>query len=269
MHFSVTAPPTIARGDAFVVTVWAHLEAQRHVVVERAREALGGGPVLVQTKGPTKVARGTVLAVRLRVDGLVIKQPEDTVLWEGEVGNATFPVRVPEDAREGARMGAAIIFADGLQIARIDFTLNVAAARSAVAALPVREVRHRTAFASYAHEDQREVGARIHGMQKAVPDLEIFWDVLSLRSGQKWELELWKVVPSRDVFYLFWSKAASRSEWVEKEWKCALQTRGVDYIDPVPLVSPAAIPPPPELAALHFNDWMLAFTRRRKSRSTF
>jgi hypothetical protein len=35
--------------------------------------------------------------------------------------------------------------------------------------------------------------------------------------------------------------------------------RGVDYIDPVPLVSPDLVPPPPELAQLHFNDWVLAF----------
>ena len=73
------------------------------------------------------------------------------------------------------------------------------------------------------------------------------------------------MIPEKDVFYLFWSENAQRSEWVEKEWRCALDTRGIEFIDPVPLVSPKQVPPPPELARhLHFNDWQLAFMSGRE-----
>jgi hypothetical protein len=62
--------------------------------------------------------------------------------------------------------------------------------------------------------------------------------------------------------YLFWSEAASRSQWVEWEWRCGFQERGIDFIDPCPLVSPDSVPPPKELAdQLHFNDWVLAYMR--------
>jgi hypothetical protein len=101
-------------------------------------------------------------------------------------------------------------------------------------------------------------------MQKILPKLEVFIDVISLRSGQKWEQELWKVIPTYDVFYLFWSANARRSDWVDKEWRCALKTRNLDYIDPIPLVSPEEAPPPPELASKHFNDWMLPYMRAEK-----
>jgi hypothetical protein len=37
--------------------------------------------------------------------------------------------------------------------------------------------------------------------------------------------------------------------------------RGIEFIDPVPLVSPEVVPPPAELAAKHSNDWMLAFLK--------
>ena len=71
------------------------------------------------------------------------------------------------------------------------------------------------------------------------------------------------------MFYLFWSKAASDSEWVEKEWRTALRFRGIDYIDPVPLISPKDVPPPEELGdELHFNDWVLAHMRRGSSTRT-
>ena len=95
---------------------------------------------------------------------------------------------------------------------------------------------------------------RIQGMQKASPELDIFVDVDSLRSGQYWEREIRKIIRSRDVFYLFWSDSASKSYWVEQEWRYALEKRGLHFIDPCPLVSPKEVPPPKELESLHFND---------------
>ena len=78
---------------------------------------------------------------------------------------------------------------------------------------------------------------------------------MSLRSGQKFEEEIFKRIDTSDIFYLFWSKAARQSKWVDKEWRYAYINRGIDYIDPVPLQTPEIAPPPKELAEhLHFND---------------
>ena len=60
------------------------------------------------------------------------------------------------------------------------------------------------------------------------------------------------------MLLLFWSTAASQSRYVESEWRIALEEHGLDGISPVPLESPATVPPPPELSSLHFNDWTLA-----------
>ena len=57
-------------------------------------------------------------------------------------------------------------------------------------ALPVREQRLRTAFASYASQDRDAVLARVQGIQKALPSLDVFLDVASLRSGQRWKEQL-------------------------------------------------------------------------------
>jgi hypothetical protein len=263
--FTITSPAVVHPGISFVLDVWAHLERQRDEVIRRAREAHRDGEIQTRSKGPLHVSRGTVLSVRLKVEGLTIADAEDTILWEGQIGNATFLVTVPQDATTGTRGGLATIHIEGFQIARIYFVLQVANVSLQVDRLPAREERHRKAFVSYASADRDEVLPRLQGIQKALPALDIFLDVLSLRSGQYWEQELWKVIPPNDVFYLFWSANAQKSEWVEKEWRCALQARGLDFIDPVPLVSPEEIPPPPELAEKHFNDWVLAFMRRRES----
>lgn len=121
-------------------------------------------------------------------------------------------------------------------------------------------MRTRRAFASYASSDRDAVLARVQGIQKAVPTIDVFLDVARLRSGDNWREALQQELIGRDVLYLFWSEAASRSRWVDWEWRCALKQHGIRLIDPVPLVSPEVVPPPPGLALLlHFNDWILAF----------
>jgi hypothetical protein len=260
-------------GSSFVINVWAHLERQRKAVIQRAQEAIEGGEIRITSKGPVQVARGTILSVRLKLEELIVENPEDTILWDGDIGNAPFSVMVPKDAKKGPRRGLATIHIEGLQIARIYFDIHVGRKPlryvgrkvPSVDRIPTREERHRRAFASYASADRDEVLPRIQGIQKGAPGLEVFVDVLSLRSGQYWEQKLWKVIPRHDVFYLFWSDNAKKSELVEKEWRCALKTRGLDFIDPVPLVPPDEVPPPPELASKHFNDWVLAFMRNQRS----
>jgi hypothetical protein len=74
-------------------------------------------------------------------------------------------------------------------------------------------------------------------------------DDLDLRSAQYWDTELSRRICDADVFYLFWCRHAMASEWVKKEWHWALQSKGLDFIDPVPLEGQEYAPPPGELAA--------------------
>jgi molecular chaperone DnaK len=261
VSFAVTAPHIVSPGASFVIDVWAYLEHQRRQMVERAHEEASGQALRIKSKGPVRVSRGVILTVRVRVDRLIVQDAEDTILWEGEIGNANFAVTVPEDTREGTHQGTALIYVDGLSIARIQFGIHVGQGASEVERMPSREERFRKAFASYASADRDAVLARVQGILKAAPHLDIFVDVAKLRSGQDWQKELWRVIPLSDVFYLFWSGNAASSVWVEREWRCALQSRGLDFIDPVPLVPPESVPPPPELGGKHFNDWVLAFMR--------
>lgn len=268
VHFSVASPPLVQSGTRFIVDVWAHLERQRAEVERRVRQTcpqIDPAPV-IRPKGPFKVERGTSLYVRLRFPALRVEPPEDVILWEGEIGNASFEVAIPSKTPEGVICGLASVHWDGgLQIARVPLQILIAA-RAAPSAGTTQPLHHiRKAFASYASSDRDEVLGRVQGMQKIAPDLDVFLDVLKLRSGEDWEKRLWQVIPESDVFYLFWSAAAKASPWVEKEWRCALGRRGEDFIDPVPLVSPEEVRPPEELSKKHFNDWILAFRRGKPS----
>ena len=89
-------------------------------------------------------------------------------------------------------------------------------------------------------------------------------DIKDIRSGDNWKKKLREFIELCDIFYLFWSKNAQESFWVNKEWRCAYNLKGVDFIDPVPLEPPTEIDSPKELAEKHFNDWVLAYMSSSK-----
>jgi tetratricopeptide (TPR) repeat protein len=143
VHFSVTAPPAVTPGSAFALDLWAHREAHRQQVLEKARQSAGGG-LLRRTKPSPGAAEGAMLA-RLAIEGLLVEPREETFLWENDIGKAPFRVRVPEDSSAEPRGGLATIHFGGKTVARLHFELQVHAsgAPQAVAFIPVREDRHR------------------------------------------------------------------------------------------------------------------------------
>jgi len=264
IYFSLTAPTAAAPGASFFIDLWAHLERQRPDLVQRAREAASIRDHEVQSKGPVPL-RGAVLLASLRLDGADIEDPEDVVVWEGTLGNATFLATLPENTKAGAHAGQVTLYVNGLQIARLNFVIFTDETTELPDSLAVQEQRHRKAYVCYARADREAVLARVQALQKAAPMLELFLDAPALRDGPTWAQEMQNIIPAHDVFYLFWSENAPKSPWVEKEWRCALAARGLDFIDPAPLASPDDVPPPPEFAAQRFNEWVFAFMRSKSA----
>lgn len=262
VQFSVTAPSIMGVGTYCLVEVWAHHARQRDHVLELAREAQGGADLRVKSKLGVQIARGSQLAVHLNIRGLEVPDPEENISWDGDIVNASFPVEVPADAKAGSYPATVVVRSGHLSLAKIHFLVTVGLEAVPTPQTPAAAKPYSSAFASYASRDRDQVLARIQGIQKVLPSLDVFLDVASMHSGQNWQERLAGEIMRRDVFFLFWSEAASTSPWVEREWRMALQHKGIQAIDPIPLVSPEVIAPPPELAGdLHFNDWVLAYMR--------
>lgn len=250
LHFSAFAPPIVKPQSRFVLYIWTFMETQRDTMLVLASP--NNTFKQIGTKGPIRAQRGTELTICVDLPDFKIDETIDKIIWEGEISSASFAVSVPEDIEPGKHVCKAKILCGGIQLARLFFEIEVGLEQESSKALKTEEQRIRTVFASYASEDRLEVLRWARGAQTV--GVDVFLDVLSLREGQYWEKELWKHIPSKDLFCLFWSEPASRSPWVEKEWKCALVARGLDYIHPVPLVDPRKVPPPKELSVKHFND---------------
>ncbi len=251
--FSVRAPASVPPGASFLVEVFVHSKGARDELAQwssmpRARDV---------TVGPRRVASGTTLDVAISIEGVEVEDESAQVLWDGALGALSFWCAMPADALSPTYPGKATFSVGGVAIAKAHFVIDCGPVAGAPREVATEQKVVRSAFASYASPDRVAVLARVQGMRKVVPFLDIFVDVLSLRSGERWADVIRDEIKARDVLLLFWSTAASQSPHVETEWRIALEEKGLESIDPVPLEPPATVPPPAELSALHFNDPLL------------
>ncbi|MGM0494817.1 MAG: Hsp70 family protein, partial [Armatimonadota bacterium] len=254
VEFTVSAPEAVLAGASFLLQVWAHVAAQRVEVIERAQQAAGPDVELsAATEGPQHIERGTTLSVEIALAGMTVAPREKPLLWTGEIGKASFRVKVPDDIEAGEHHGEAIIRAGGLEIMRMFFAVTVGERAEETTPLHAELRRHRRAFASYARENLKEVTHCLQGMETQNPSLQIFLDVLELRPGDDWRTEIKRRIDESDILYLFWSRYAAMSEWVDWEWRLAFDRHGPKAIDPVPLESPDSAKPPSELEPKHFD----------------
>ena len=247
VQFTLTAPPYVRAGETFSLDVWAHREDDRAEVTKRLDEGYG--------RDKSEAFAGPALTARVHIDGLDIRNPEMSLRWDRGLGTGTFQVSTTAATVPGARTGVVGIYFLGLQIARIHFLAPIGDRTAPREIIPSRQERHTRALACFAPEDRDAVEARIRSFEQAAPGVDVSLDAIELRGRENGLSEFLDRISARDVLYLFWSKHAAASTDVEREWRYALRLRGIDFIDPVPLVSPDLAPPPPELATLHGGDW--------------
>lgn len=250
--FSVFAPASVEPDSSFEIVTWIYQTRDREEVVVRAAES--GRGVLQTEKAGVAVELGAQLLLQLGVDGLEVTDSCDTVQWNGSPTSATFRVSA-EDAKPAEYLATIRVFRGGLLVTRLLFRIRVGS-QEAAAVVDVERRDVKRAFASYSSSDRTAVLARVQGIRAL--GVSVFLDALSLRAGADWEKSLYAEIDRCDELFLFWSEAASKSKWVEREWRYALEKHGADFISPVPLADPRVAPPPADLRSKHFNDIILA-----------
>ena len=263
---TVFAPPAVPMRDSFMIQVFAHLQEQAAEAQKLAqqfdREAEARGFANLEIE----VERGSKLTFHLVMSGLEIDEPQQTLVWRGSPASVQFGGTVIKGHPGGNVIGTVTISQAGVPVGHIKFKLTVTANKQSCdrKLRPAGDVaRHyERAFVSYASQDRDEVLKRVQMLARL--GIEYFQDVLTLEPGQRWERELYRHIDESDLFLLFWSSAAKQSQWVHREIQYAIACRGDDElappeIVPIPIEGPPLIEPPPELAHLHFNDYLLYF----------
>lgn len=253
VQFSAVAPKTFVKGDYSVIEILMYEETFRHVVQEAIDNV--DAPVKETKSGFLTAEREAKITVMISSPDFEIEDNTESQIWKGGYLNFSFAVEVPEQYKKRQILFVASVYINDIIATRLKF---VAKCKSLIEQkIEVTREDVLSAFVSYASQDRNRVAMIIQGMKKARPDMDIFFDVDSLRSGDDWEEALWREIDKRDVLFLCWSKYARDSKWVDAEWRYAFKNKGPDSIEPVPIDPPGSCPPPDELSRKHFNDKLL------------
>lgn len=253
VQFSAIAPKLLSRGEYSIINVIMYEESYRYIVDELVKAM--DEPVQEKRSGVQKVKEGSEIKIVLDSPDFLIEDNTDMGVWQGEHLNFSFAIQLPEDFKKRQILLTANVYINEVIATKLKFVVKCSSHSDQKISVSRNDIF--SAFISYASQDRNRVASIIQGMKKARPDLDVFFDVDSLRSGDDWELALHEEIKRRDVLFLCWSHFARESKWVDAEWRYALEQKGADCIEPVPIESPDVCPPPVELKHKHFNDKLL------------
>ena len=260
---TVFAPGSIGAGRKFLVQVFVHRPGQEE-------QALGAAVAFdweAELRGRAGlrafVPPGATLGFRLEMPGMVIGERERTVVWRGTSAGVSFLVRCPGDFAADAAFGTVVVSLDSIPIGQVDFKLRVQdKGAPAEKAQPIGESAfpYTMAFVSYAREDRAEVLRRVQIL--GLVGIRHFQDLMDIEPGEAWLRRIERGIDECDLFLLFWSNSARRSEWVRRELRRALERKkgnraAPPAIRPVVIEGPPPPPPPDELAYMQFDDPLL------------
>lgn len=253
VQFSAVASNRVVPGKYLPINIIMYEDAFRKAVDDIVRSH--GENVKESKSGYHDVERNSLIRVVLTSHDVEIEDGEEEQKWNGKYLNFEFVVKIPGDFLGEQILLSATVYINKIIATKLKLILDCEKKSKRNISVTREDVV--SAFVSYASQDRNRVASIIQGMKKARPDMDIFFDIESLRSGQRWEEALKNEIESRDVLFLCWSRYARDSKWVDMEWRYALESKGEDCIEPIPIDSPDVCPPPIELQQKHFNDKML------------
>lgn len=261
---TVFAPPAVRQGSSFLVQVFTHLLDQADEANAAAKEfdneteRRGTGILGID------VEHGATLTFHLLAPEFEVDSPVQQLVWRGLPESVQFGLQVSKDQWLGDFVATVRVSYDQIPIGHIKFKIEVVGFEESTqhSGLVGEASVYRKAFVSYASQDRVEVLKRVQMLARL--RIDVFQDILSLEPGDRWERILYRHIDDSDLFLLFWSTAAKNSQWVMKEVKYALWLKkGDDHAPPeiIPIIieGPPIVPPPDELAHLHFNDRFLYY----------
>lgn len=254
VQFTALAPAKLTAEHYSSIKLIMYEDDYRYIVEKMISES--NEDVAEKSAGSYAVKKGAEVKAVLSSNDVLIEQEEDLREWQGRYLSFDFAVKLPKDCARTDALIKAAVYINGVIATRLNLIIECSNESSTSISISRKDIM--TAFVSYASQDRATVVSMIMGMKAIRPELDVFLDVEKLRRNDNWEKVLYKEIDARDVLYLCWSSHASKSEWVDKEWRYAFSKKGEDSIEAFPIEPQEKCPPPPEvLKDKHFNDILL------------
>lgn len=222
VEFSAVAPKRLVKGEYSIIDIVMYEEAYRHIVDEIHRQS----DTETQEKRAGKMHVPVAADIKVSLDSpdLDIENNEICGVWQSSYLDFSFHVFLPDNYSKKQVLFIAKVYINDIIATRLSFSARCSSLFEQKISIKREDVL--SAFISYASQDRKRVAAIVQGMQRARPDMDVFFDVESLRTGDNWEKILYREIEKRDVLYLCWSHFARDSEWVNREWRYAFSSKG-------------------------------------------
>ncbi|GMV90844.1 MAG: hypothetical protein AMXMBFR82_06220 [Candidatus Hydrogenedentota bacterium] len=273
VQFSVYRPRTVEPSKWYPMLAFAHLDALSEDAapdeadpieeVHRQAESILGEK-LTEYRESTHDSRATVphegeITFLPEVTGIQFNPPRRVFLWVENVHREEFRLRADASLEGQTARGSLSVFLGSILLAEVTLAIRVQTGVSVSAVEPAHLSTarpYRKVFASYSHQDTAIV-QEFERYARALGDTYLR-DWIDLRAGEIWNDRLLDMIREADVFQLFWSSNAMRSEYVAREYQYALALNRPHFVRPTyweqPLPeNPSAGLPPEELKRLHFQ----------------
>lgn len=190
--------------------------------------------------------------------GFEFDPPQTSARFRRDWRRFDFEFRAVDAPLDASADGRITFLVEGVVVADVPLSVYVSQTAGQAVFQPAEATAspYQAIFCSYSHRDTR-IAERVERASRYF-NFRYLRDVTTLRSGEEWNPRLLELIGEADIFQLFWSAHAAASEYVRQEYLHALALRnsgqkGRYFIRPVRWEEPMPVPPPAELAGLHFD----------------
>lgn len=252
---SVFAPPGCAPGSTFMVQVALHITERAEDAKARAQQSDPTASQRANKSLSTLLEIGDKLELRLMADTPLIESQTSSIIWNGDIPMEEFLIHVPEGFEKPAVFFTLMLLLKGQPVGSAKFRVAISQQPESTPT-ETKLSRYKNVFVSYSSKDRGEVLRHYQLLHKF--GLTTFLDVMSIRTGDRWEPEILRALADADLVLLYWSTNSKESDWVIKEAEMAVKHRknsGGLQPDILPIILEVPPPAPPEsLSDLQFND---------------
>lgn len=231
VYSSVFAPSEIGFESHMLVQVYLHKYEETEKIKELALESQYGAERRDYIPLQCKLRLGDTVNVVLSIYGRrLVMTEKKSMVWQGSFSKCSFDYFVPFNCPVNDELSCKVLLmVNGIPVGEMNFITRLSFNPRKLNSNIVSH-KYKKVFISYAHKDESKVKSFHEGLK--LFKIEHFFDRAYLEAGDIYPQVIKDYIDTADLFVLFWSENASKSDYVQKERKQALERA-------FPQVSPA------------------------------
>lgn len=165
------------------MTVTLYAEQYRKIVDDMIAQS--SDPVQEKHGSPMQAQDHAKITVLISADGVDIEEEQQVQYWNQKYLIFDFPVTLKSDWKKSTVLFKGVLSINDVPASKISFLVKCQDNKVQKLEMKRRDIH--SAFVSYSRKDISQVAFVMMGIRKARPDLEMFFDVESMHSGEDWE----------------------------------------------------------------------------------